>query len=141
MEKSIIRVGREPGKVQFNAEMKVSIQGQVFDEISDFQFIAACRKCDPFGDAQRDPPSIPVAVKLNLCFLGTAADFGRVRTLRKIAPLHGCAINQVTEVSVIIKKMVDQALFKVRIVLESILEPRLFKNDAVMNACAIGVCE
>ena len=109
-EKSVILTIGQPGKIKLDAKMKRPVGGKSFDQVGNFQRIAAGVERDAFGDFQWNSPGISLLGQLNLNPIGIASDPGGVDTIGKIAAFFGTAFLNGECINIFVAEMINQAV-------------------------------
>ena len=114
--------------------MQVTILWQSFNQIGNLDLGGSGSLRDSFGYLYRHSPSIALPDQHYLDPIGIATDLRRVLAGSKITALHGVTAHQRFCGNVIVPEMINQAIAKLNIILQSFIQPLLLEDHLIVNA-------
>ncbi len=119
VEEAVVGTGGQSGEIELDAEMKRLARNKPFEQIGNRQAAAAGLERDGFGNSHRQIAGGSLRSQLQLHAVGIAAQAGFVLPGQEIATLGRLATGQRRERNLRIVKVIDQALARIGVVLQT----------------------
>ena len=139
VEVAVVGARGQAGKVHLDGEVQRPVLWQILQQIGDLQRGAAGVERQALGDLHRHPAGPAVADQLYLDAVRVAANPGFVVGEREIAPHGGLARGHGGERCLVVVEEIQEALPRVLVVLDPLVEVGLLEDHAVVNAGAVAV--